>query len=146
MAGTCQVPPRDETTRTGVQITPHEAAVWRLRGTPQRCTETRPLGAHVQRATRWVEKADMLASEQEMKELIVKALMLEDVKPEDIESGAPLFGDGLGLDSIDALELAMAIEQRYKVSFDPDDERNRAIFSSVHALSTYVRSQMEAAK
>lgn len=88
----------------------------------------------------------MLALEQEMKEFIVTALMLEDVKPEDIESGAPLFGEGLGLDSIDALELAMAIEQRYKVPFGTDDERNRSIFSSVHALTAYVHSHLEAAK
>ncbi len=82
----------------------------------------------------------MPSLEQDLKELIVEALMLEDVKPQDIESEAPLFVTGLGLDSIDALELAMAIERRYKVSFDPDDERNRKIFSCVKTLADHVRA------
>ncbi|MEO8214817.1 MAG: phosphopantetheine-binding protein, partial [Myxococcales bacterium] len=51
--------------------------------------------------------------EAELKALIVEALMLEDVTPADIDSEAAIFGDGLGLDSIDALELALAINKRY---------------------------------
>ena len=82
--------------------------------------------------------------EDDLKQLIIDSLDLEDISVEDIDSQEALFNEGLGLDSIDALELAMAIEQRYKVSFDPDDERNRAIFSSVQALTAYVRSQLEA--
>ncbi len=88
----------------------------------------------------------MSALESELKELIVSSLMLEDVRPEDIDSSAPLFVEGLGLDSIDALELAMAIERKYHVSFDPEDERNREIFASVQSLAAYVRSQTEAAQ
>jgi acyl carrier protein len=82
----------------------------------------------------------MPSLEQDLKQLIVEALMLEDVRPQDIESEAPLFVEGLGLDSIDALELAMAIERRYNVSFDPDDEQNRQIFSCVKSLADHVRS------
>jgi acyl carrier protein len=67
--------------------------------------------------------------------------MLEDVKPAEIESSAPLFVEGLGLDSIDALELAMAIEKRFGVKFQPDDERNRQIFASVQSLAQYVAQE-----
>jgi acyl carrier protein len=63
------------------------------------------------------------------------------VKPAEIESSAPLFVEGLGLDSIDALELAMAIEKRFGVKFQPDDERNRQIFSSVQSLAAYVAQE-----
>ena len=80
----------------------------------------------------------MQALEQELKELIVDSLMLEDVKPAEIESSAPLFVEGLGLDSIDALELAMAIEKKFGVKFQPDDDRNREIFSSVRSLAQYI--------
>ncbi len=76
--------------------------------------------------------------EREVKQLIVEALMLDDVKPEDIEVDAPLFGEGLGLDSIDALELAMAIDRRFGVKIHAEDENNRAIFRSVRTLSAYV--------
>jgi acyl carrier protein len=86
----------------------------------------------------------MQALEQELKELIVESLMLEDVKPAEIESSAPLFATGLGLDSIDALELAMAIERRFGVKFQPDDDRNREIFSSVRSLAHYIQSTREA--
>ena len=82
--------------------------------------------------------------EQELKGLIVEALMLEDVRAEDIESEAPLFVEGLALDSIDALELAMAIERRYALKFDPDDERNREVFRTVRTLATFIASQLGA--
>ena len=86
----------------------------------------------------------MQALEHELKELIVESLMLEDVKPAEIEASAPLFGTGLGLDSIDALELAMAIEKRYGVKFQPDDDQNREIFSSVRSLAQYIAQTMQA--
>jgi acyl carrier protein len=76
--------------------------------------------------------------ESELKELIVEALMLEDVSADEIESDQPLFGDGLGLDSIDALELAMAVDKKYGVRIKADDEQNRQIFSSVKSLAAYV--------
>ena len=76
--------------------------------------------------------------EQEIKTLIVDALMLDDVAPESIDSDAPLFGSGLGLDSIDALELAMALDKKYGIRLRADDEGNKQIFSSVRALATFV--------
>lgn len=76
--------------------------------------------------------------ENELKELIVDALMLEDVDAGDIDSDEPLFVDGLGLDSIDALELAMAIDKKYGVRIKADDEQNRRIFSNVKSLADYV--------
>lgn len=76
--------------------------------------------------------------ERELKELIVEALMLEDMDAQDIDSDEPLFVEGLGLDSIDALELAMAIDKRYGVRIKADDEQNKAIFSNVKSLAAYV--------
>jgi len=87
--------------------------------------------------------------ESELKKLIVDVLALEDVKPEDIDSEAPIFGAGLGLDSIDALELALAISKRYGVKIKSDDERNREIFASVRNLATFItreRASKEAGK
>jgi len=76
--------------------------------------------------------------EMEIKELIVDALLLEGVLPADIDTDAPLFTEGLGLDSIDALELAIALEHRYEVKIDPDGARNRSLFRSVRTLAAYV--------
>lgn len=76
--------------------------------------------------------------ERELKELIVDALMLEDMDAQDIDSDEPLFVEGLGLDSIDALELAMAIDKKYGVRIKADDEQNKAIFSNVKSLAAYV--------
>ena len=76
--------------------------------------------------------------ESEIKELIVSALDLEDVTAADIVTDAPLFGDGLGLDSIDALELGMAIKKRYGVVFSADKEANKAYFKSVATLADYI--------
>ena len=73
---------------------------------------------------------------QEIKELIVSSLRLERT-PESIEDQAPLFGSGLGLDSIDALELAVAIERKYHVTI-PDEKVGKQAFSSVTALAEYV--------
>jgi acyl carrier protein len=84
--------------------------------------------------------------EQEMKQLIVEALMLDDVTPDEIESEAPLFVDGLGLDSIDALELAIAIEKRYGIRIKASDEDKRRIFGSVRALCTYISEQQASAE
>ena len=80
----------------------------------------------------------MSTLEQDIKELIVEALMLEDVKPDEIDSEAPLFGDGLGLDSIDALELAIALDRKFKVKINADDPNTRETFRSVKTLAAYV--------
>jgi acyl carrier protein len=79
--------------------------------------------------------------EAELKSVIVQTLMLEDVKPEEIDSTAPLFNEGLGLDSIDALELAVEIGRRYGVRIKSDDERNRQIFSSVRSLAAFIAEE-----
>lgn len=76
--------------------------------------------------------------EAEIKELIVEALMLEDLIPADIVSDQPLFVEGLGLDSIDALEIAVVLEQRYGVVVDDDAEANRERFASVRSLADFV--------
>jgi len=76
--------------------------------------------------------------EAEIKGLIVESLMLEDLRPEEIVSEDPLFVEGLGLDSIDALEIAMALEQRYGVVIGEDPEENERIFASVRSLAGFV--------
>lgn len=73
----------------------------------------------------------------DLKELIIRALRLEDVVPGDIVDSEPLFGSGLGLDSIDALELVVAIENEYAVVI-PDAEVGRRAFASVKALADFV--------
>ena len=73
-----------------------------------------------------------------VKRLIIEALMLEDTTPEQIVDDAPLFGEGLGLDSIDALELAIAIDKRFGVKIEAEDERNREIFRSVSSLAAHI--------
>jgi acyl carrier protein len=77
------------------------------------------------------------ALEAEIARLIVEVLHLEN-KPEDIDPDAPLFGEGLGLDSIDALELALALSRSYGIELKSDDERNREIFASLRALARFV--------
>jgi acyl carrier protein len=77
-------------------------------------------------------------TEQTIKELIIEALNLEDMSPDDIETEAPLFGDGLGLDSIDALELGVAIRRKYGVNLDIDSEEIRGHFESVATLARFV--------
>ena len=74
----------------------------------------------------------------EVADMIIEVLVLEDMTAENIDPTAPLFGDGLGLDSIDALELSFAIAQRYGVKLRSDDEGNQAIFSSLEALSRHI--------
>ncbi len=75
----------------------------------------------------------------ELKNLVIGTLKLEDVAPQDIEDDAPLFGEGLGLDSIDALELVVALEKKYGV-FIPDSEVGKKVFRSVNALAEFVKS------
>jgi len=76
--------------------------------------------------------------EHEIKDMIIEVLVLEDVTPEEIDSTEPLFLDGLGLDSIDALEIAMAIDERYGITIDADDEENRERFASIRSLAAFV--------
>ncbi len=79
--------------------------------------------------------------EDGIKELIVSSLELEEVSPSDIETDAPLFGEGLGLDSIDALELGMAMKKRFGVVFSKDPAANKKTFYSVKTLADYVENK-----
>ena len=78
--------------------------------------------------------------ENELKQLIIDAVGLEDISIADIDIHAPLFNKGLGLDSIDALELGLAIRKKYNVKIDADKEDVAKIFSSVSALADYIKS------
>ncbi|MBS0562715.1 MAG: acyl carrier protein [Proteobacteria bacterium] len=77
--------------------------------------------------------------EREVAQLIVEALHLEQTA-ESIDPDAPLFGEGLGLDSIDALELALAISQAYGFELKSDDGRNRQIFASLRSLTAHIEA------
>lgn len=77
------------------------------------------------------------AEEADVARLIVSALSLE-IRPEDIAPEEALFGAGLGLDSIDALELALAISKNYGVQLRSDDERNNRIFASLRTLTAHI--------
>jgi acyl carrier protein len=85
----------------------------------------------------------MNETEQAVKELIIEALNLEDLSPDEIDTAAPLFGEGLGLDSIDALELGVAIRRKYGVNLDIDSEEIREHFESVASLARFVSSNDE---
>jgi acyl carrier protein len=76
--------------------------------------------------------------EMELKEMIIDVVALEDIVPEEIESDAALFVEGLGLDSIDALEIAMALEERYGVTIDTDADETRELFASIRNLEAFV--------
>ena len=79
--------------------------------------------------------------EQEIKALIIDVLKLEDLRVEDIDSEETLFGEGLGLDSIDALELGVALRQRYGLRIETITEEVKAHFATVRSLARFIRSQ-----
>ncbi len=79
------------------------------------------------------------AAEHKLATIIVEALNLEDTKPEDIPAEAQLFGDGLGLDSIDALEIALAISQNYNVQMRAEEEDSREAFMSLRSLCKFIQ-------
>jgi acyl carrier protein len=79
--------------------------------------------------------------EAELARLIVESLHLEGLEPGGIDPDAPLFGAGLGLDSLDMLELSMAIEQKYAVKLRSDDPDNEKIFASLRSLARYIHEQ-----
>ena len=82
--------------------------------------------------------AELSALELEVARIIVDALNLEDVRAEDIDPDEPLFRDGLGLDSIDALEIALAISMRYGFQIRSDNDDNSRVFASLRSLSHHV--------
>ncbi|AUG98805.1 phosphopantetheine-binding protein [Pectobacteriaceae bacterium CE70] len=77
----------------------------------------------------------------EIKQMIIEALNLEDVSVNEIETDVPLFGDGLGLDSIDALELGLAVKNRYGVVLSAESEEMRQHFFSVATLAAFINTQ-----
>lgn len=78
---------------------------------------------------------------EEIKELIISALNIPDMKPSDIKDDEPLFNEGLGLDSVDALELALAIQKKYNIVLDPKTTDLKLVFSSVSALADFVQKE-----
>jgi len=80
----------------------------------------------------------------QIKELIIDALELEDIKPENIIDSEPLFGEGLGLDSIDALELGVALRKKFGIKFSAEKtDDNKKHFASVDALAAYIEAARE---
>lgn len=73
--------------------------------------------------------------------MIIETLELEDITPDDIDAQAPLFGEGLGLDSIDALELGLALQKRYGIKLDAEAEETRSHFASLDALKKLVEAR-----
>jgi acyl carrier protein len=89
--------------------------------------------------TDFVPRPDAVTGEElALAKLIVSALEL-DVKPEDVDPTAPLYGSGLGLDSIDILEIALAISKNYGVKLRSDDEHGRSAFASLRSLNQYIQ-------
>ncbi len=83
----------------------------------------------------------MQSLDLEIKNLIISTLNLEGVSPDDIDTNAPLFGDGLGLDSIDALELGLAVKNQYGVVLSAESEEMRQHFFSVATLAAFINAQ-----
>jgi acyl carrier protein len=84
------------------------------------------------------------AAETDLAQLLVESLNLDGVEPAQIDPEAPLFNAGLGLDSIDALELALAVSKRYGFQLRSDNDENRRIFASLRALSAHVEQHKAA--
>ncbi|QIW16748.1 acyl carrier protein [Pasteurellaceae bacterium RH1A] len=83
-----------------------------------------------------------MALELQLKQLIIDSLALEDISVDDIDSDAPLFGDeGLGLDSVDALELGLAVQKTFGLQLDSEQTQLRDHFESVTTLANFIRSQ-----
>lgn len=85
----------------------------------------------------------MHSLERELKELLVNALNLEDITPDAIASDEQLFGGGLGLDSIDGLELGMALRKKYGVKPQGSKEEIRAIFATIASIARFIHAQRE---
>jgi acyl carrier protein len=81
--------------------------------------------------------------ELEVKKMIIDVLQLEDMTPDDIDAAEPLFVEGLGLDSIDALELGVALQKRYGISLSADSADTRRHFASVNALAALIESHKQ---
>ena len=80
----------------------------------------------------------------EITQLIIDSLGLEDITADDIPADQPLFGEGLGLDSVDALELGLAIQKRFGIKIDADAKDTRKHFANINALAAFVTAQQAA--
>ena len=80
----------------------------------------------------------------ELKQMIIDVLALEDISRDDIETEVPLFGDGLGLDSIDALELGLALKKRYNIHLNAESAETKQYFKSIQSLVALVEAQKTA--
>ena len=76
-----------------------------------------------------------------LKELLIGGLRLQDLGPDDIEDAAPIFVDGLGLDSVDALELVVLVEEKFNIQI-PDEDVGKRAFASIDALTDYVSAEL----
>ena len=79
---------------------------------------------------------------EDLKKLIIETLALEEISPEVIKDDEPLFNEGLGLDSIDALELGMALKRKYDITLESNKEENKKYFYSIETLSKLVESKI----
>ncbi len=76
-----------------------------------------------------------------LKQLLIEGLRLQDMRPDDIEDAAPIFVEGLGLDSVDALELVVLVEEKYNIQI-PDEDVGKRAFASIDALTDYVGEEL----
>ena len=84
--------------------------------------------------------------EHELKQLIVTTLRLEGIRPEDIDSEQSLFNEGLGLDSIDGLELGIALSKTYKIELSQNPGENKQYFANIKNLVSFIHQKMLAKK
>jgi acyl carrier protein len=84
---------------------------------------------------------DREALKLSLKELLIDGLRLQDVRPDDIEDAAPIFVEGLGLDSVDALELVVLVEEKFNIQI-PDENIGKQAFASIDALTEYVSTEL----
>lgn len=86
------------------------------------------------------DRVGVAVSPRELAGLVVEALNLEDVDPAQLDLEAPLFGEGLGLDSLDILEVSLVIQQRYGIKLKAEDPNNEAIFASLQSLADHLNA------